>query len=74
MIAVTQERDNIYTIELTEPELSWVRDAAKGMGMERCSVLGASFVKGLEYYFVMLREIEVHEQRNAHTNNKPDTD
>jgi len=61
MIAVTQERENIYTIELAEPELSWIKEAAKGMGIDRCSILGAAMAKGLEHYFDMLRQIEAHD-------------
>jgi len=68
MIAVTQEREKIYTVELGEPELSWIKEAAKGMGIDRCSILGAAFTKGLEYYFDMLREIE-HQDNNKR---KPD--
>lgn len=63
MIAVTQERDKIYTIGLDEPELTWVKEAAKGMGMTRCTVLGAAFSKGLEYYFNMIHEIEEHNNK-----------
>lgn len=63
MIAVTQERDNLYTIEIAEPELSWLIEAAKSMGMDRCSILGASFTKGLEHYFNMIREIEAHNNK-----------
>jgi len=74
MIAVTQERDNIYTIELSEPEITWVREAAKGMGIDRCSILGASFTKGLEHYFDMLREIEIHENRKARTEDETEPD
>ncbi len=67
MIAVTQERENIYTIELGEPELSWVKEAAKGMGMDRCTVLGASLAKGLEHYFDMIHEIELHNHKKRDT-------
>lgn len=63
MIVVTQERDKIYTIEIQEPELSWLIEAAKAMGTNRCSILGASFTKGLEHYFNMLREIESHNNK-----------
>ena len=68
MIAVTQERDKVYTIALDEPELSWIKEAAKGMGMTKATVLGAAFTKGLQHYFDMIREIE------AHNNKKPTSD
>jgi hypothetical protein len=63
MIVVTQERDKIYTIALGEPELSWLTEAAKGMGMTRSTVLAAAFTKGLEHYFDMIREIEAHNNK-----------
>ena len=63
MIAVTQERENIYTIDVQQPELAWLIQAAKAMGMDRCSILGASFAKGLEHYFDMIREIEAHDNK-----------
>ena len=62
MIAVTQERDKIYTILLDEPELTWVKEAAKGMGITKCTVLGAAFTKGLQHYFEMIREIDEHDK------------
>jgi len=71
MIAVTQEREKIYTVELGEPELSWIKIAAKGMGIDRCSILGAAFTKGLEHYFDMLREIEEHD-KNKRTSDVKD--
>ncbi|GAI82926.1 unnamed protein product [marine sediment metagenome] len=63
MIKVTQERENIYTVDFAEPELSWLKEAAKGMGIDRCSILGASVTKGLEYYFDMIHEIEAHNNK-----------
>lgn len=58
MIMIEQHGKATYLIKLGEPEKSWVIEAAKGMGMDRCTVLGAAFTKGLEHYFDMIREIE----------------
>lgn len=65
MIAVTQERDNIYTVEFAEPELSWIKEVAKGMGMNKSTVLAASVTKGLEHYFDMIHEIELHNNKES---------
>lgn len=62
---VTQEGKDAYIVKLNEPEISWVIAAAKGMGMDRCTILAASFTKGLEYYFDMLREIEHHNNKET---------
>jgi len=61
-MVITQEGKSAYLVCLAEPEHSWIIEAAKGMGMDRCSILGASINKGLEHYFTMLREIEQHEK------------
>jgi len=58
MIAVTQKGKRVYVVKFTEPEHSWIVEAAKGMGMDRCSVLGAAFTKGIQYYFDMIRKLE----------------
>jgi len=68
MITVTQHGKSAYLIKVSEPELSWLIEYAKGMGMDRCSVLGASFTKGLEHYFNVIREIHAHEKEEP----KPD--
>lgn len=63
MIAVTQERDNIYTVQIELPELSWLTEISKGLGMERCTMLAACVTKGLEHYYSMITEIAAHEKR-----------
>lgn len=61
-MVITQNSKDTYLVKIAEPELSWIIEAAKGMGMDRCSILGASINKGLEHYFTMIREIEQHEK------------
>lgn len=75
MIAVTQEREQIYTIEIHEPELTWLKELSKGLGMNRSVMLGACFTKGVQHYYGMIREIEEHDKRKANAINKdkPDT-
>lgn len=60
-MVITQNSKDTYLVKIAEPELSWIIEAAKGMGMDRCSILGASINKGLEHYFTMIREIEQHD-------------
>jgi len=63
MIAITQEGKSTYLIQLKEPEKSWLTELARGLGMDRRTMLGACFTKGTEYYFDMIREIEAHDKR-----------
>ena len=62
MIAVTQEREQIYTIEIQEPELSWLIELSKSLGMGRSVMLGACFTKGIQHYYGMIREIDEHDK------------
>jgi len=63
MIKVTQERDNIYTIELDVLELSLIMQIAKGYGIPKNAAIGHCINKGIETAVSILHEIAEHETR-----------
>lgn len=64
-LRVTQERGNIYTVELDMPESCWLRDGAKAMGITRSAMLAASIGHGLPHYMTVLKDILEHEKQIA---------
>ena len=63
MIAVTQERDNIYTVQLDVLELSMIAQIAKGYGIPKSAAIGHCINKGIETAVSILLEIAEHETR-----------
>ena len=74
MIAVTQEREQIYTIQINGTDLLRVKELSKSLGMNRSTLLAASLGKGIEQYYGMIREIENHDKQVCHDPNKPIND
>lgn len=63
MIKVTQERDNIYTLQLDVPDVIVLREIALAYGMPLSQMIGSCYNKGISVYADMSREIAAHETR-----------
>jgi len=66
-VSVTQERHGIWTIEVTEPERTRLRDTARALGMSQSALVGASFIDGIWHYTRMIAQINAHERNEANT-------
>ena len=52
-----------YLLTCDVPELLWISEIAKGLGITREAVVGAALNQGLTHYVSMLTEIAAHETR-----------
>lgn len=64
-LIVTQERPNIYTVELSYPDLEWLHEVAAALGMTKSAVLAASVNQGLTHYHTMCIELGNQESKNS---------
>lgn len=63
MIKVTQERDNIYTVELDVPELNLLYQISTGFKMPRTEALKTALSRGFDSTVGVLHEIAAYETR-----------
>ncbi len=63
MIKVTQERDTIFTLQLDVPDVTVLRELARGFGIPLSQMVGSCYNKGIERHADIIHEITAHEMR-----------
>jgi len=72
MIKVTQERANIYTIQLDVPDVHVLREMAIGYGIPLSQMIGSCYNKGVACHVDIIHEIAAHETRKRDNHGQND--